>query len=148
MKLYSKQISVTDRIMLSGPKVLPEACAKLFSAAFLPLSLADHPAFKEFLMKVNGALKKDQLPTRKQVTTVVEEKAPEVRAWVKDFVTSDIYGYSITVDKWSAGKHRSFFGIVSHKMNTETGIIEKQVLDGSEFEDTATAENIALHANT
>ena len=63
-------------------------------------------------------------------------------------MTSDIYGYSITVDKWSAGKHRSFFGIVSHKMNTETGIIVKQVLDVSEFEDTATAENIALHVNT
>jgi hypothetical protein len=133
--------------MLSGVKALPGACAKFFCCEFLPLSLADRPAFKEFVLKVNGALTEGQLPSRKQITHYIEEKAPIVRAWIKEKLKADIYGYSITLDKWAAGNQRSFYGITAHKTNTQTGIIDKYIIDVSEFEESATAENIALHVN-
>lgn len=107
----------------------------------LPLSLVEHPSFRNFMSVVDP---KYVNISRTTVTSMLAEMTTAMEAKIKEDM-SKIDGVSVTVDVWSDRKMRGFLGVTGHVMEvTDKSLNLKSYLLGcSRFKGSHTGEKIS-----
>ena len=141
------QLKLDGYIPTATKEKLHMSIAKFLATSKLPSSLVSTRSYKEHIMEINTAIQEDHIPNVGSIQRIFDKKLSEIREWQTDIINKDSDGVSIVFDKWPSGNNKSFFGITGHKINVVTGVIDKYLLDASEFEESATADAIAKWFN-